>query len=93
VPDWATAEETHPELMQADDLHPIAAGAELRAHLIARRIKACLGIATAPVAKPALESGPDLPPAHKLSRREGELLDSIVGRALQLFPVSLANDA
>jgi hypothetical protein len=93
VPDWATAEETHPELMQADDLHPIAAGAELRARLIARGIKACLGIATAPVAKPALESGPDLPPARKLARREAELLDSIIVRALRLLPFSLANDA
>ena len=93
VPDWATAEETHPELMQADDLHPIAAGAELRARLIARGIKTCLGIATTPVAKPALESGPNLPPARKLARREAELIDSIIGRALQLFPISLANDA
>jgi hypothetical protein len=93
VPDWARAEETHPELMQADDLHPIAAGAELRARLIARGIKTCLGIATTPVAKPALESGPNLPPAHKLARREGEIVDSIISRALQLFPISLANDA
>lgn len=93
VPDWATAEETHPELMQADDLHPIAAGAELRARLIAQGIKTCLGIATAPVAKPALESGPDLPPAHKLARREVELLDSIIGRVLQLFPLPLDGDA
>ncbi len=93
VPDWARAEETHPELMQADDLHPIAAGAELRARLIAQGIKTCLGIATTPVAKPALESGPNLPPAHKLARREAEIVNSIIGRALQLFPISLANDA
>jgi hypothetical protein len=93
VPDWARVEETHPELMQADDLHPIAAGAELRARLIARGIKTCLGIATTPVAKPALESGPNLPPAHKLARREAEIVDSIISRALQLFPISLANDA
>jgi hypothetical protein len=93
VPDWATAEETHPELMQADDLHPIAAGAELRARLIARGIKTCLGIATTPVAKPALESGPDLPPAHKLARREAELVDSLIGRVLQLFPIPLSGDA
>jgi hypothetical protein len=93
VPDWATAEETHPELMQADDLHPIAAGAELRARLIARGIKTCLGIATAPVAKPALEAGPDLPPARKLVRREAELLDSIIGRALRPFSISPADDA
>lgn len=94
VPDWARAEETHPELMQADDLHPIAAGAELRAHLIAQGIKTCLGIATTPVAKPALESGPNLPAAHKLARREAEIVDSIINRALRLFPILLpGNDA
>jgi hypothetical protein len=93
VPDWATAEATHPELMQADDLHPIPAGAELRARLIAEGIKTCLGIATAPIAKPALESAPDLPPAHKLARREAEIVDSIIGRVLRLFPISLTNDA
>jgi hypothetical protein len=93
VPDWARAEETHPELMQPDDLHPIPAGAELRARLIARGVKACLGIATAPERKPALESGPDLPPAHKLARREAELLDSLVARVLALLPNPFAGDA
>jgi len=93
APDWARAEETHPELMQADDLHPIPPGAELRARLIAQGIKTCLGIATTPVAKPALESGPNLPPAHKLARREAEIVDSIIAKVLQLFPISLANDA
>lgn len=93
VPDWARAEETHPELMQADDLHPTAAGADLRARLIAKGIKGCLGIATASAAKPALESGPDLPPARKLARRQAEIVDSIIGAALGLFPISLAGDA
>lgn len=41
-PDWAAAVATHPELMQSDDLHPIAAGADLRARLIARGVKRCL---------------------------------------------------
>ncbi|MDX6610047.1 MAG: hypothetical protein QOF85_1972 [Solirubrobacterales bacterium] len=93
APDWATAEETHPELMQADDLHPIAAGADLRARLIARGIKACLGITSAAERKPALASGPKLPPARKLVRREAELVDRIVEAALALFPISLAGDA
>jgi hypothetical protein len=93
VPDWARAEETHPELMQADDLHPTAAGADLRARLIARGVKACLGIATASAAKPALESGPNLPPARKLARRQAEVIDSIIGAALGLFPISLTGDA
>ncbi|HUC08666.1 MAG TPA: hypothetical protein VMR96_11325 [Solirubrobacterales bacterium] len=93
TPDWARAEETHPELMQSDDLHPTAAGADLRARLIAHGIKACLGIATASAAKPALESGPNLPPAHKLARRQAAILDAIIGTALSLFSISLAGDA
>ncbi len=93
VPDWARAEETHPELMQADDLHPTAAGADLRARLIARGVKACLGIANAAERKPALESGPDLPPARKIAHREAELVDRIVEAVMAFFPLSLADDA
>ncbi|MEZ5063060.1 MAG: hypothetical protein R2700_16415, partial [Solirubrobacterales bacterium] len=44
VPDWAGAVEQHPELMQADDLHPIPEGADYRARLIARGIRACLAM-------------------------------------------------
>lgn len=93
VPDWARAEETHPELMQADDLHPIAAGADLRARLIAQGVKACFGIATATEHKPALESGPNLPPARKLARREAGIVDRIIAAVLALFPLPLAGDA
>src|SRR3954451_4318970 len=55
TPDWATFEQTHPELMQADDLHPIAQGADARAQLIAQGVKACLnggssgGVVTPPL--------------------------------------------
>jgi hypothetical protein len=43
TPDWAHVVATHPELMQPDDLHPtVPAGAEFRARLIARGVKACL---------------------------------------------------
>jgi len=93
VPDWARAEETHPELMQSDDLHPIPAGADLRARLIAGGIKRCLGIAAAAQREPALESGPELPPARKLARREAQILDSLLDVALSLLPFSLAGDA
>lgn len=85
TPDWAGAEATHPELMQADDLHPIAAGADLRARLIAQGVKACLGIAAAAERKPALESGPELQPVSKLARQEAALAGAIasgVARAL-----------
>jgi lysophospholipase L1-like esterase len=42
VPDWASFEAAHPELMQSDDLHPTEEGAEARAELIARGIIGCL---------------------------------------------------
>ncbi len=42
VPDWAAAVAAHPELMQPDNLHPLAEGADLRARLIAEGISACL---------------------------------------------------
>jgi hypothetical protein len=77
VPDWSRVAETHPELLQADDLHPIAAGADLRARMIARGVKACLGIATTPRPKPALASGPELPPVHELARRAARLTGTI----------------
>jgi hypothetical protein len=93
VPDWARAEESHPELMQADDLHPTAAGADLRARLIAQGVKACLGIAAAAERKPALESGPNLPPARKIARRQAELVDRIVAAVMAFLPIPLPGDA
>jgi lysophospholipase L1-like esterase len=42
TPDWARVVKTHPELMQSDDLHPVPEGANYRARLIARGVKACL---------------------------------------------------
>jgi len=93
VPDWAGAEETHPELMQSDDLHPIPAGADLRARLIAQGIKRCLGVVAAAQRQPALESGPELPSVHKLARREAQILNSLLSAATSLFPFSLAGNA
>jgi hypothetical protein len=42
TPEWARAVATHPELMQSDHLHPVPAGADFRARLIARGVKDCL---------------------------------------------------
>ena len=42
VPDWAALVATHPELMQSDGLHPIEAGADYRAQLIAQGVEGCL---------------------------------------------------
>lgn len=93
APDWARAEETHPELMQPDDLHPIPAGAELRARLIAQGVKHCLGLRSTAQRGPALESRPELPPAHKLARREAQILDSLLRVATSLLSFSAAGNA
>jgi lysophospholipase L1-like esterase len=91
TPDWETAEATHPELMQADDLHPIEAGAELRARLIAQGVMACLsgGVAEARSREPVLDSKPDrLQPVGKLQARRDAIFKTlfaavIPGAALQ----------
>lgn len=78
VPDWAGAVAAHPELMQADDLHPVAAGADYRARLIAQGVKGCLGFSHASSAEPAIESGPELVHVDKFARRQMALARAIV---------------
>jgi len=88
TPDWQGAVFQHPELMQADNLHPIEAGAELRARLIAQGVMACLAgssgasAASAPSRGPALAAAPArIPQSHAMERREAELSRAI-GMAL-----------
>jgi hypothetical protein len=50
TPDWASAVHQHPELMQSDGLHPIEAGSQLRAELVAQGILGCLDGALTPTA-------------------------------------------
>lgn len=50
TPDWASAVHQHPELMQSDGLHPIEAGDQLRAELVAQGILGCLDGALTPTA-------------------------------------------
>jgi hypothetical protein len=77
VPDWAGAVAVHPELMQADNLHPIPAGADYRARLIAQGVKGCLAYSHTPMMEPAIESGPDLKPVGKFARRQAALARTI----------------
>jgi hypothetical protein len=71
TPDWAGFIHTHPQLMQADGLHPIEAGAEARAELIAAGISRCLnGEANAPVASGA-DAGA-IPPGEEGQNGETE---------------------
>jgi hypothetical protein len=78
VPDWARVAMTRKDLMQADDLHPTAAGAEYRARLIANGIRGCLAFsqAAAPAA-PQVEAAPELPPARRFARRQAVLAGAI----------------
>lgn len=90
TPDWQGAVFRHPELMQADDLHPTEAGAELRARLIARGVMGCLAyesgtaVSTAPSRGPALEEPPE-PLLHvgAMERREAELAGAIGAEVLR----------
>jgi hypothetical protein len=77
TPDWRGAVLSHPELMQADNLHPIEAGAELRARLIAQGVMGCLAGSTGasapstPSREPALAAAPArIPQMHEMERRE-----------------------
>jgi lysophospholipase L1-like esterase len=83
TPDWQGAVSNHPELMQADNLHPIEAGAELRARLIAQGVMACLagssgaGASSAP-SRPVLAEAPAaIPQLHEMERREAEISRAI----------------
>jgi hypothetical protein len=74
TPDWAGFVHTHPQLMQSDNLHPIEAGAEARARLIAQGIERCLaGEPNLPVARGANEGA--IPPGDvgQNGEAEGEL--------------------
>jgi hypothetical protein len=77
TPDWAGFVHTHPQLMQADNLHPIEQGAEDRARLIAEGIQRCLnGEPNVPVASGANEGA--IPPGEtgQNGEAEGELSPS-----------------
>jgi hypothetical protein len=80
TPDWQRAVFSHPELMQADNLHPTEAGAELRARLIAQGVMGCLagssgaGASSAPSRAPALAEAPaSIPQVHEMERREADI--------------------
>ena len=71
TPDWAGFVRTHPQLMQSDGLHPIEAGSEARAELIAAGISRCLaGEPNAPVASGADEGA--IPPGEEGPNGETE---------------------
>ncbi len=87
VPDWAGAVVAHPELMQADDLHPAPAGADYRARLIANGVEGCLAYMYGAAQASPIESGPELAPVRKFARRQAVLAREIatsLGEAVAL---------
>ena len=77
TPDWAGFVHSHPQLMQSDGLHPIEAGSQARAELIAEGISRCLAEEpNTPVAAGANEGA--IPPGQtgQNGETEGQLSPS-----------------
>jgi hypothetical protein len=90
TPEWAGAVARHPELMQADHLHPVEAGAELRARLIARGVMGCLAFeagatgSSAPSRRPALAPAPrHLAHVDAMERRRAAIVGAIAAEVLR----------
>jgi hypothetical protein len=100
VPDWAGVVATHPELMQADNLHPIEAGADYRAQLIAQGVEGCLAYeqarATAPPQPAAGQPRPEVEPiatVGRLQARRSEVMGAIRVDVLREAAASLVRAA
>ncbi len=92
VPDWGRVASTRPDLMQADGLHPTAAGADYRARLIADGIAGCLALAETAPPPPVAETetasastvAPEpIEPVGRMAKREEELLSEVGGEVLR----------
>ncbi len=71
VPDWQGAVFSHPELMQADNLHPIEEGADYRAQLIAQGVEGCLAYDVARATAPP-EPRTDVEPIATVGRLQAQ---------------------
>jgi hypothetical protein len=91
VPDWQRAVFTHPELMQADNLHPVEEGADYRAQLIAQGVEGCLAygqaLATAPP-EPRTDVEP-IATVGKLQARQEAMMGEISADVLRQAAASL----
>jgi hypothetical protein len=91
VPDWQGTVFTHPELMQADNLHPVEEGADYRAQLIAQGVEGCLAygqaLATAPP-EPRTDVEP-IATVGKLQARQEAMMGDISADVLRQAAASL----
>jgi hypothetical protein len=95
TPDWATAVNQNPSLLEPDNLHPNPEGSEVRAQLIAEGIRGCLtGIPTGLPAIPgaaalaAEASQSEAAAEAELARPQTErlkLVDRVASRRAQLL--------
>jgi hypothetical protein len=100
VPDWAAVVATHPELMQADNLHPVEEGSDYRAQLIAQGVEGCLAYeqarASAPAEPAAGEPQPEVEPiatVGRLQARQTEVMSAIRTDVLRAAAASLLRGA
>jgi hypothetical protein len=91
VPDWAGTVATRPDLMQADNLHPVEEGADYRAQLIAQGVEGCLAYGQARASAPP-EPRTDVEPiatVGRLQAREEDAMGSIQAHVLRQAAASL----
>jgi len=91
VPDWARTVATRPDLMQADNLHPIEEGANYRAQLIAQGVQGCLAYGDAVASAPP-EPRTDVEPiatVGKLQARQQAVMGRIRADVLRQAAASL----
>ena len=100
VPDWAAVVATHPELMQADNLHPVEEGADYRAQLIAQGVEGCLAYeqarASAPPQPAAGEPRPEvetIATVGRLQARQTQVMSAIRADVLRAAAGSLLRGA
>jgi hypothetical protein len=91
VPDWQGTVATRPDLMQADNLHPIEEGADYRAQLIAQGVEGCLAygqaLATAPP-EPRTDVEP-IATVGRLQAQEEETMGAIQADVLRQAAASM----
>lgn len=91
VPDWQGTVFARPDLMQADNLHPIEEGADYRAQLIAQGVEGCLAYDQARATAPP-EPRTDVEPiatVGKLQARQQVMMGAISADVLRQAAASL----
>ena len=89
VPNWAQIATTRPDLMQADGIHPVQAGAELRAQMIAQGVLACFAYEEAEAEQAAAAAAtPEVQPVHlrsvsRIADRRDTLFESMAGDVIR----------